>query len=356
MTTPSRTLSARPSRLARAALATLALLTAATSTGVALGAARADALPAEAARADVVQERPTRLDPARLERGADASVPYRTGLDRRDIVEDGVTTRVRADWFELLGTRPDGRYVVLAVRGEDHSVRTIAPGGRSSRVLLDDVRGATALLGTDGTTVVTERFRSRPRRHTVLRAYDAATGELLGQRRRPGYTTVLDASSSTVVHAGENGPVVSWDLATDEDTKVTRRYGYRADLVTDRLAVFTKDPYQGGCTVVSTLSDPSSELWRSCKERVVDLSPDGSHVLTVFALSDGLGPSEARVRTVEGDQVGRYRVDGYLGQLLFEDGDTALLEVATKDSSGLVRCDGADCELASDLGKGSPYL
>lgn len=346
MTTPSRTLSTRPSRVARAALAAVAFLTAATSTGVAV----------EAARADVAQERPTRLDPERLERGADASVPYRTGLDNRDIVEDGVVTRVRADWFQLLGTRPDGRYVVLAVRGEDHSVRTVAPGGRSSRVLLEDVRGSTALLGTDGTTVVTERFRSRPRRHTVLRAYDATTGALLGQRRRPGYATVLDASPTTVVHAGENGPVLSWDLATDEDTRVSRRYGYSADLVADRLAVFTKDPYQGGCTVVSTLSDPSSELWRSCEEAVVEFSPDGSHLLTVFKLADGLGPGEARVRTVEGEQVGRYRVDGYLGQLLFEDADTALLEVATKDSSGLVRCDGPDCELASDLGKGSPYL
>ena len=351
MTTPSRTLSTRPSRLARTALAALALLTAATSTGVAVEAARADV-----ARAGAPQERPTRLDAERLERGADASVPYRAGLDRRDIVEDGVVTRVRADWFQLLGTRPDGRYVVLAVRGEDHSVRTIAPGGRSSRVLLADVRGATALLGTDGTTVVTERFRSGPRRHTVLRAYDATTGELLGQRRRQGYTTALDASSTTVVHAGENGPVVSWDLATGDGTRVSRRYGYRADLLNDRLAVFTKDPYQGGCTVVSTLSDPGAELWRSCEEAVVEFSPDGSHVLTVFKLADGLGPGEARVRTVVGEQVGRYRVDGYLGQLLFEDADTALLEVATKDSSGLVRCDGPDCELASDLGKGSPYL
>jgi hypothetical protein len=355
MTTPSRTLSARPSRLARTALAAFALLTAAASTGVAVEAARADVSVA-AARADAPQERPTRLDPERLERGTDASVPYRAGLDRRDIVEDGVVTRVRADWFQLLGTRPDGRYVVLAVRGEDHSVRTLAPGGSSSRVLLDDVRGATALLGTDGTTVVTERFRSRPRRHTVLRAYDATTGELLGQRKRRGYTTALDASSTTVVHAGENGPVVSWDLATGDGTRVSRRYGYRADLLNDRLAVFTKDPYQGGCTVVSTLSDPGAELWRSCEEAVVEFSPDGSHLLTVFKLADGLGPSEARVRTVEGEQVGRYRVDGYLGQLLFEDADTALLEVATEDSSGLVRCDGPDCELASDLGKGSPYL
>lgn len=343
MTTASRTRSASISRLARTALAALALATAATTTGVALTTAvGADAAPAGT----------TRIDPARLDRGPDATVPHR---ERRAIVDDGVRTRVPGDWFRLLGTRPDGDYVVLVGDGDSESVRTFTPGG-GGRKLLGDVWGSTAHLGSDGTTVVLETFRIRPRRHTLLRAYDSTTGELLGQRKRSGALTTLDASTTTVVYAGENGPVVSWDLATDEGARVSRRYGYRADLVADRLAVFTKDPYQGGCTVVSTLSDPAAELWRSCEEAVVDFSPDGSHLLTIFKLADGLGPNEARLRTVEGEQVGRYRVDGYLGQLLFEDGDTALLEAWTQDSSGLVRCDGSDCELASDLGKGSPYL
>ena len=78
---------------------------------------------------------------------------------------------------------------------------------------------------------------------------------------------------------------------------------------------------------------------------------------TVFKLADGLGPDEVRVRTVSGEQTGRYRVpEGYVGQLLFEDADTALVEAVTRDSSGLVRCDGPSCELASDPGEGSPYL
>lgn len=347
MTTPSRTRSARPNRAARTALATLALLTTAASTGVAVSTARADG----------AQERPTRIDLERLERGTDATVPYRAGLDGRDIVEDGVVTRVPGDHVQLLGTRPDGDYVVLAVRGERHSVRVVTPGSSGGgRLLLDDVEDSSVHLGSDGTTVVTERFKNRPRRHTRLRAYDATSGELLGGRKRRGYVTVLDASRSTAVYAGETGPVVSWDLATGDGTRVSPRYGYRADLANDRLAVFTKDPYQGGCTVVSTLSEPEAELWRSCEEAVVEFSPDGSHVITLFKLSDGLGPDEARVRTVDGEQVGRYRVDGYLGQLLFEDGDTALLEVQSRDASGMVRCDGAACELASDLGPGSPYL
>lgn len=328
------------SRSARTLLAALALATAATTTTLAL----TTAVGADAAT--------TRIDPEQLERGADATVPH---VEGRTVVDDGVATRVPGDWFQLLGVRPDGDYVVLVGRGQEQSVRTFTPGG-GGRTLLADTSRSSVRLGSDGTTVVTETFTLRPQRRTLLRAYDATTGDLVGERKRRGALTALDASSTTVVYAGENGPVVSWDLATGEGTRVSPRHGYDADLVDDRLAVFTKDPYQGGCTVVSTLSDPGTELWRSCEEAVVEFSPGGSHVLTVFKLSDGLGPDEVRLRTVEGEQVGRYRVDGYLGQLLFEDADTALVEAWTEDSSGLARCDGAGCELASDLGKGSPYL
>lgn len=344
MTTPSRTTaSARTSRLARTTLAALALATAAVATGLAVSAAPVDAAP---------PSRPTTIDPAELERGADATVPH---VEGRRILDDGVATRVPGDWFQLLGVRPDGDYVVLVGRGDGESVRTFTPGG-GGRTLLDDIDRSAVRLGTDGTTLVTELFKNRPQRHTLLRAVDTTTGELVGSRKRQGALTALDASTSTVVYSGETGPVVSWDLATDEGTRVSSRHGYRADLVNDRLAVFTDDPYQGGCTVVSTLSDPGTRLWRSCEEAVVTFSPDGSHVITVFKLADGLGPNEVRVRTVEGEQTGRYRVDGYLDQFRFEDGDTALLGVATRDASALVRCDGGSCELASDLRKGSPYL
>lgn len=335
------------SRLARTTLAALALATAATTTGLAIATA-ADAGTGSGARGAV-----TRLDPESLERGADASVPH---VEGRRIVDDGVTTRVRGDWFHLLGTRPDGAYVVLVGDGDGESVRAIIPGGGAT-TLLADTAGSTVRLGSDGTTLVAERFKNRPRRHTVLRAHDAATGDLLASRKRGGAVTALDASATTVVYAGETGQVVSWDLVTGEGTRVSRRLGYRADLASDRLAVFTDDPYQGGCTVVSTLSDPGTALWRDCDEAVVEFSPDGSHLMTVFELADGLGPDEVRVRTVSGEQTGRYRVpDGYVGQLLFEDGDTALVEAWTRDASGLARCDSGSCELASDLGGGSPYL
>lgn len=337
MTTPSRTVS----RLARTTLAALAVAAAATLTGTATDRAAAE------------EPTPTRVDPDRLERGADSSAAYVKG---RTIVEDGVVTRVRRDWVQLLGTRPDGHYVVLVPDDRGEQVRTYRPGG-GGRKLLGDTYGAfEVVLGSDGTTLVMAGFKQHPRRHTLLRAYDSTSGERLGQRKRQGALTPLDGSTSTVVYSGENGPARSWELDSGATTRVSSDYAYQADLSLDRLAVFTKDPYRGGCTVVSTLSDPGTRLWRSCSEAVRAWSSDGSHLLTTHLLADGLGPNQVRVRTVEGAQTGWYDVDGVFGQLLFEDEDTALLETWTTESSGLARCDGPDCELASDLGKAPSWL
>lgn len=338
MSTSSRT--STTSRLARTTLACLAVATAAATTAAGLTVASAGA-----------DTPTTRIDPERLDRGEDSSAPYVWG---RTIVEDGTVTRVRGAWFQLLGTRPDGRYVVLVSRDGSDQVRAYTPGG-GGRKILGDTYGAEPVLSRDGTTLVTAGFKNRPRRHTLLRAYDSTTGERLGSRKRQGALTALDADTTTVVYSGEDGPVVRWDLVTDSGARISPRYGYRADLRTDRLAVFTKDPYEGGCTVVSLLSDPGTELWRSCEEAVRAFSPDGNHVITTHKLADGLGPSEVRVRTVEGEERGHYRVDGYVGQMLFEDASTSLLEAVTRDSSALVRCSGADCELASDIGEGAPW-
>ncbi len=348
MNLSSRTTSTHPTRLARTALAGLALATAGVTTLVAMAAVPADAGTREADRAAATQ-----VDPADLERGPDATAAY---VDGHTIHDDGTTTRVRGGSVQLLGTRPDGRYVVLVHRDDRWQVRAQKPEG-SSRKILGDVPGSfDVVLGGDGTTLVTGRFKSRPRRHTLLRAYDSTSGVLLGTRKRQGYLNPLDADSSTVVYAAENGPVVAWDLAAGTGDRVSRRYGYRADLENDRLVVFTKDPYEGGCTRVSLLSDTSQVLWRSCDEAVRAISSDGSHLLTVFLLSDGLGPSEVHVRTVEGEETGRYEVDGFFERFLFEDGDTVLLGAVTRESRGLARCDAGDCELASDLGRGEPWL
>lgn len=307
-------------------------------------------LPA-AAPAPASEPRPTTVRPERLERGPDAAVPH---VEGRRIVDGSASTRVRGQQLRLLGTRPDGRYVVLVQRDGREQVRAVTPGG-GARKIRPVYERETATLSGDGTTLVTALHRYR-RDQTLLRAYDSTTGERLGQRTSRGYRHVLDADPATVLHAGLEGPVVAWDLATDTGRRVSRRLGYTADLAHDRLAVFTKDPYQGGCTVVSPISDPATTLWRSCDEVVLGFSQDASHLATTYILADGLGPGDVRVRTTGGELTGRYRVRaGWFPSVLFEDDDTVLLDTVTPDASAVVRCDGGACELASDLGPGERF-
>lgn len=311
-----------------------------------LGALGTGLLPGAVAAEPGAEPRPTTIRLERLERGADARAAY---VDGRRIVDGSRSTRVRGQQLRLLGTRPDGRYVVTVHRDGRAQVRAVTPG-KGSRKILPVYEQETATLSGDGTTLVTALYRYRKGR-TVLRAYDSTSGERLGLRKRKGYEVVLDADPSTVLHAGEDGPVVAWDLASDTGRRVSRRLGFAADLANDRLAVFTKDPYEGGCTVVSRISEPGTALWRSCDEAVLGFSTDGSHVVTTYILADGLGPADLRVRTVEGRLSGHYRLrSGYFPQVFFEDADTVLLDTSTEEATAVVRCDGRDCELASDLG------
>ena len=80
-----------------------------------------------------------------------------------------------------------------------------------------------------------------------------------------------------------------WNLDTDRTQRISDRAGYRADIAHDLLATFTKDPYLGGCSVLSRLSDPGTTLWRSCDQAIAGFSPSGTRVTTVYLLSDGLG-------------------------------------------------------------------
>lgn len=313
-----------------------------------LGALGTGLLPGAVAAEPSIEPRPTTIRLERLERGADAGAAY---VEGRRIVDGPRSTRVRGQQLRLLGTRPDGRYVVVVHRDGRAQVRAVTPG-KGSRKILPVYEQETAMLSGDGTTLVTALYRYR-KGHTVLRAYDSTGGERLGLRKRKGYEVVLDADPTTVVHSGDRGPVVAWDLTTDSGRRISARPGYAADLANDRLGVLTKDPYEGGCSVVSPISDPATTLWRSCEERVVRFSPDGSHLATVHLLNDGLGPSEVWVRTVGGELTGRYRVrSGYFTQIFFEDADTLLLDTSTEEATAVVRCTDGDCELASDLGPG----
>ncbi|MBF4160501.1 hypothetical protein [Nocardioides acrostichi] len=293
----------------------------------------------------------TKIDLSNLDRGDDSAAPYLKG---RRVIDDGHATRIGGQHPWLLGTATNGDYVVATWGQDGSSVRLVTPGGGNEKFLSLD--NDYAVLGSDGSTLVRQKYRYH-RGVSILTAFDVTTGDKLGRTRVPGYAQPLDAAAGTVLFSKyEKERTVSWDVSSGARSTLTRTIGYQADLTHDRMAAFTKDPYDGGKTRVTSISDPATALWVSTDEAVTGFSPDASHMTTDYILADGPGPSNLRVRTVSGEQTGRYQLgDGYFRSVFWEDASTVMFDARTQKASGIVRCAHKQCELASDLGKGDPY-
>ncbi len=97
--------------------------------------------------------------------------------------------------------------------------------------------------------------------------------------------------------------------------------------------------------LLTSIRDPGTRIWRSCKERVESISPDGELIATIPILSDGIGPLEV---TVTGTKIAKYSTTGWFGQVAWEDDDTLLLESHGDKLSAIVRCTVTECENATD--------
>ena len=129
-----------------------------------------------------------------------------------------------------------------------------------------------------------------------------------------------------------------WNSHTDATRRITDRAGYNADIRADRLAVYTKDPYRGGCSVVSRLSAPHSSLWRSCRERVQVFAPSGGRLASIPILTDGLGPRDVFLRSTGGRLLAHYRTAGWFGAIDWESARALLLDTNGAEKSATVRC------------------
>ena len=130
---------------------------------------------------------------------------------------------------------------------------------------------------------------------------------------------------------------------------MARRSGYEGDLGADVMAYYSRDPYSGGCTVVASIST-GDQVWTSCTERVDAFNDDGSRMALIDLLSDGIGPSAVRVRTASGKQVATYQVvRGWFGYVAWETSTALLLDTNGPHKAATVRCEGTDCERATDL-------
>ncbi|WP_323792151.1 hypothetical protein [Nocardioides sp.] len=272
---------------------------------------------------------------ARLERGPDIVGPHLKG---HTVVDGDVRVKVRADHVFLLGPT-DGGYVVEVIRDGRSRTLVVAPD-EDERALVKGSAAQVRLSG-DGETLAVIR---RVTRRTVIRIRSVADRALLAEESFGRYPELLDLDGDRLLVTRYDGGAVAFDFRAGTRRRVTDQRVHAADLATNRLAYYTADPYEGGCTVVAPLDRPTNVQWTSCDERVHAFSPDGSRMATVDKLADGAGPGQVWERTVRGRLLGSYRVTGYFGQVWWETTRDLLLEAWGRRKGATVRCSEGDCE------------
>jgi len=276
--------------------------------------------------------------PGALPRGADARLPHLAG----DTITDG-DLRVPAPPGSYLLGRSGDAYVVVSETG----IVRVSRDGATDR-LARPAPDAQPTLSRDGRHVVLVRTSDDGR--SRFRVLDAVTGDVVATRTFSGYASVLAADDGRLVlTASAPDRTQWWSFLSDATARIAGRLGGAADIRADRLATFTGDPYDGGCTVVTSLRHPTDVLWRSCDEAVARFSPDGRRMATMHILTDGLGPDEVHARrTSGGAEIATYTAY-WFGTVEWETNRALVLDAHTQRRSALVRCVAGACERASAI-------
>lgn len=290
--------------------------------------------------APAVAAAPVTIEPAQLARGANPSVPYVQG---GDVVDGTRRVDVPGRRATVLGRSGDG-YVVVSLVGRTWTTSRVGATPRPLTIargpLPENVR-----LSDDGGLVTTERSL---RRRTRIDVHVASTGDLVRRGLFARFPRVLDVQGQRAVVGGPDGGYL-WNVRTNRRTLLDSGFVYEADLGSNVMASFDKDPYDGGCSQVSQLFSPRDLLWASCVEAVREFSPDGERIVTQHKLTDGLGAGRLRERTVEGRLLATYDVEGYFGEVAWEDDTHLLLEAYDRTRGAVVRCAERVCERVSAL-------
>ena len=308
----------------------------------ALAALTALALPAQAAAPTVA------LQPDRLARGADVAIPHiEDGVfvdgDRR-VELPGTVARVigpsMGGWMvgtsqpNAVGETPRRRSRVVHVL-PDGTVRTVLRGVAQEIVEVSE----------DGSTLL--GVPAPGRRRAAVKVWSPVDGSLVASRTFRGYPEVMTTEGAKAL-LRTTTRTFWWNFARNEVRRpLSTRLTGLASSTHDLLATYTKDPYLGGCTELVRLSDRSDVVWRSCRERVAAISPDGTQLLTFHILTDGLGPGEIHLRELDGTRLATWTTNWFSGWE-WESSGVVLLDVNGRRKSSTVRCALAECENASD--------
>lgn len=292
-------------------------------------------------------EAPTvELRPGSLSRGADVPDPH---VEGRVLHDASMRMTFRAPRVTYLGMSGH-RYVVHLSRKDGSNARVLwIRADESQRVLQRGLDVSQVLLSQDGRHLLTTPRQGRE--WTQVRVRDARTGRILNTHSFRGSVSVLDAYGGQAVLGGWGPNRTFWWRfdGTDDSQRISGRVGYAASIVANRVASYTRDPYLGGCSVVTDLAARPNRLSRSCSERVDAFSPTGRRMATIHILADGLGPTEVHVRrTTHGAALAHYTA-AWFGAVRWQTDTALLLDTFGRSRTATVRCVVADCERASDL-------
>ena len=286
------------------------------------------------------------LQPQSLTRGPDVAVPHiEAGVfvdGERRIELPGTVARVigasMGGWMvgthrtNVVGERRGGRVVHVLPSG---AVRTV----------LRRVDPADISVSEDGSSLlgVPDTGRSRAR----VKVWAPLDGSVVASRTFRGRPEVVTAEGAKAL-VRTTTRTFWWNFARNEVRRpLTTGLTGPASSTHDLLATFTRDPYLGGCTRVVRLDRPKVKRWRSCADRVAAFSPDGTQMLTVDILSDGLGPRAVRLREIDGTLLATWTT-GWFSGWSWESPGTVLLEANGRRKSAVVRCTAVRCENATD--------
>ena len=285
---------------------------------------------------------PVAIQPTKLDAGPAVKGPRLQG----NVVVDGdVSVPVPGKRVVLLGAAGQGYVVVVRRQGIWATLR-VAPD-RDPKTLALKTTPDEVVLADDGATIAVTASQDGGSTRFVVRS--ARSGKRIESETFGGFPRVLDLDQNLAIIGGFDSGAISWDYSTDLTAAITGKPTYAADISSDRLAYFTKDPYNGGCSVVSMITAPDKRLWKSCGERIEDFNNSGNRIATVHILSDGLGPNRVWERTVSGTLLASYTVGYYFGAIEWETNTDLLLDAYGPKKWATVRVSEGDAERASEL-------
>lgn len=283
------------------------------------------------------------LQPQQLTRGPDIAVPH---IEDGDFVDGERRIELPGTEAQIIGESM-GAWLVGTYdidRKRNRRVVRVAADGSVTDVLRN-VDPSTVVLSESGSTLYAVG-RARRDGAAPVRVWSPVDGALVAERTFRGYPEIVTADSVKVLIRTQ-GRTFWWKSAKDHVRQVTRRLTGLASAEHDLLLTYTKDPYLGGCSELVRLSRPRVKVWKSCRDRVAAISPDGTEMLTFDILTDGLGPNELRLREVDGTRLATYATN-WFGSWGWESTGTVLLDVNGQRKSATVRCTLGACENATD--------